>query len=382
MPMQSELRLAVITGGAGEGRFGDLIADWLLEEVRRSKLFRIDHVDLRELELPWARPSDEAAAPEATAALLARLRQADAFLVVTPEYNHGYPAPLKHAIDLGYAEWHAKPVAFVSYGGMSGGLRAVEQLRQVFVELHAVTVRDGVSFHRVEEQFDAHGAVRDAAAVGAAAASPDLAARVPQPGVRFSVLGATWTGYQVFLAAAVAALLLGTWLFLKLTPIGKRLRAVSQNRQGALVVGLDPFRVELIAFALAGALAGAAGTLASGVNAFDPSIAAIVVIKAFAIVIFAGMGSVPGAIVGALIVGLAETLTGGLISTQYAELTAFVLMIVVLFFLLKDGWKIVNFTLRWFHGTTRAQLAESVDRCSEVLGGYVRGSHYHAGGTR
>lgn len=169
MPMQSELRLAVITGGAGEGRFGDLIADWLLEEVRRSKLFRIDHVDLRELELPWARPSDEAAAPEATAALLARLRQADAFLVVTPEYNHGYPAPLKHAIDLGYAEWHAKPVAFVSYGGMSGGLRAVEQLRQVFVELHAVTVRDGVSFHRVEEQFDAHGAVRDAAAVGAAA---------------------------------------------------------------------------------------------------------------------------------------------------------------------------------------------------------------------
>ena len=167
--MQTELRLAVITGGAGEGRFGELIAQWLLGEVRRSTLFRIDHVDLRDLELPWARPSDEAAPPEATAALLARLRQADAFLVVTPEYNHGYPAPLKHAIDLGYAEWHAKPVAFVSYGGMSGGLRAVEQLRQVFVELHATTIRDGVSFHRVEEQFDADGAVRDAEAVGAAA---------------------------------------------------------------------------------------------------------------------------------------------------------------------------------------------------------------------
>ncbi|HEV7274786.1 MAG TPA: NAD(P)H-dependent oxidoreductase [Devosiaceae bacterium] len=167
--MQAELRVAVITGGAGEGRFGDLIAQWLLEEVRRSQLFRTDHVDLRELELPWVRPSDPAVPPEATAALLARLRQADAFLVLTPEYNHGYPAPLKYAIDLGYAEWHAKPVAFVSYGGMSGGLRAVEQLRQVFVELHAVTVRDGVSFHRVEEQFDADGAVRDVEAVGAAA---------------------------------------------------------------------------------------------------------------------------------------------------------------------------------------------------------------------
>lgn len=156
--------------------------------------------------------------------------------------------------------------------------------------------------------------------------------RAPFSGVRFHVLGATWTGYQVFIASSVAVLLLVTWLFLKATPIGKRLRAVSQNRAGALVVGLDPLSVELVAFALAGALAGAAGTLASGVNAFDPSIAAIVVIKAFAIVIFAGMGSVPGAILGALIVGLAETLTGGFISTQYAELTAFVLMIVVLLF--------------------------------------------------
>lgn len=88
--------------------------------------------------------------------------------------------------------------------------------------------------------------------------------------------------------------------------------------------------VEVVAFLLAGALAGAAGTLASGVNAFDPSIAAIVVIKAFAIVIFGGMGSVPGAIIGALIVGLAENLMAGFVSTQYAELTAFVLMVVVL----------------------------------------------------
>src|SRR5215475_9237501 len=89
-----------------------------------------------------------------------RIGACDAFLVVTPEYNHGYPAPLKALIDSVGAEWQAKPVAFVSYGGVSGGLRAVEQLRQVFAELHAVTVRDAVSFAGAWEQFDANGALR------------------------------------------------------------------------------------------------------------------------------------------------------------------------------------------------------------------------------
>jgi hypothetical protein len=72
---------------------------------------------------------------------------ADAFVVVTPEYNHSYPASLKHAIDMAHGEWNTKPVAFVSYGGISGGLRAVEALRLVFAELHATTIRDTVSFH-------------------------------------------------------------------------------------------------------------------------------------------------------------------------------------------------------------------------------------------
>lgn len=154
--------------------------------------------------------------------------------------------------------------------------------------------------------------------------------RNPFPGVRIALAGATWTGYQAFLAGSMVVLVTAVWLFLKRSSLGKALRAVSQNRGGALVIGIDPFRVEMTAFALAGALAGAAGTLASAVNAFDPHIAATVVIKAFAIVIFGGMGSVPGAIVGAIIVGLAENLTGGLLSTQYAELTAFVLMVAVL----------------------------------------------------
>ena len=113
-------------------------------------------IDLAETDLPAVYPQGTSGPP--SAAYLDRIDEADAFVVVTPEYNHSFPASLKQAIDLGRREWQAKPVAFVSYGGMSGGLRAVEHLRQVFAELHAVTVRDTVSFHNFPRQFDAAGA--------------------------------------------------------------------------------------------------------------------------------------------------------------------------------------------------------------------------------
>ena len=95
--------------------------------------------------------------PEAKRAIDAfaeRFAAADAFAVVTPEYNHSYPAGLKNAIDWHNRQWHAKPVGIVSYGGISGGLRATEHLRQVFAELHAVTMRDTVSFHNVWGYLD------------------------------------------------------------------------------------------------------------------------------------------------------------------------------------------------------------------------------------
>ena len=68
-------------------------------------------------------------------------------MVVTPEYNHSFPGALKVLIDAVGAQWSAKPVGFISYGGVSGGLRAVEHLRQVFAELHAVGLRDSVALH-------------------------------------------------------------------------------------------------------------------------------------------------------------------------------------------------------------------------------------------
>jgi NAD(P)H-dependent FMN reductase len=152
------LKLTVIIGSTREGRLGETVARWFAQVAEARPDFRVDVVDLAEANLPTVhrdRPTPE------LEAFAARIDAADAIVVVTPEYNHGYPASLKLAIDSLRPEWQAKPVGFVAYGGMAGGLRAVEQLRQVFAELHAMTVRDTVSFHNAWELFDATGAPRD-----------------------------------------------------------------------------------------------------------------------------------------------------------------------------------------------------------------------------
>jgi NAD(P)H-dependent FMN reductase len=132
--------------------------------------FTVDLIDLAETELPSAlsfKPGPEVRAE--LAKVSPRLAEADAFVVITPEYNHSFPAALKSLIDWHFGEWQAKPVGFISYGGTSGGLRAVEQLRQVFAEMHAVTVRDTGSFHNAGAHFDDDGQHRDPDAPDAAA---------------------------------------------------------------------------------------------------------------------------------------------------------------------------------------------------------------------
>ncbi|GGN56240.1 FMN reductase [Streptomyces albiflavescens] len=164
------MRVAVVLGSNREGRFGPVVADWLLARIRERDDFAPEVVDVASVQLPTAlshSPSPSVAAE--LAKVTPTLAAADAFVVLTPEYNHSFPAGLKNLIDWHYAEWRAKPVALVSYGGVSGGLRAVEHLRQVFAELHAVTVRDTVSFHGSGAAFDGEGQPRDAAAPAAAA---------------------------------------------------------------------------------------------------------------------------------------------------------------------------------------------------------------------
>lgn len=144
--MDLPVKIGIVYGSTRPGRFCDTVARWVAAQIARRNLFAIETID------PGATTSTD---------LKQRLNSCDAFVVVTPEYNHGYPAPLKELIDSFGEEWHAKPVAFVSYGGISGGLRAVEQLRLVFAELHAVTIRDSVSFAGAWEQFDAGGTLRN-----------------------------------------------------------------------------------------------------------------------------------------------------------------------------------------------------------------------------
>jgi NAD(P)H-dependent FMN reductase len=139
--VEQQLNLAIIIGSTREGRLAPRITEWFVPLARAHGRFDVDVLDLPEIGLPDVLSEDPS---PAVARYLQRLARADAFVVITPEYNHGYPAALKQAIDIAFEQWQAKPVAFVSYGGVSGGLRAVEQLRQVFSELHATTIRDGV----------------------------------------------------------------------------------------------------------------------------------------------------------------------------------------------------------------------------------------------
>lgn len=153
---EETLSLAIIIGSNREGRLGGKIGAWAQRIALSNGGFEIDVIDVAQLALPHDYP-DEPNAP--LIELRSRIDAADAFVVVTPEYNHSFPAPLKHLIDQAYDEWRAKVVAFVSYGGVSGGLRAVEALRLVFAELQAVTMRDGVCFPSAWNTFDVEAAV-------------------------------------------------------------------------------------------------------------------------------------------------------------------------------------------------------------------------------
>ena len=147
--------LAVITASVRPDRIGHTVTRWFLRHLPEHTGATVDHIDLATLNLPGHLNGGGD-----TDAFTKRIDRADAFVVVTPEYNHGYPGPLKTAIDTPYEQWRAKALGFVSYGGASGGLRAVEQLRNVMAELHVTTMRTGVMIPNVHDAFDEHGELR------------------------------------------------------------------------------------------------------------------------------------------------------------------------------------------------------------------------------
>ncbi|MBF6369620.1 NAD(P)H-dependent oxidoreductase [Nocardia puris] len=163
----SSLKLAVIIGSVREGRFAPTVAAWFADQAAAHGGFEVDVIDLAEADLPLALPAVPPALepdpprPAGMLDLTARLAAADAFVVVTPDYNRSYPAALKSAIDWHFTQWQGKAIGFVGYSGASGGLLAIEHLRQVFGELDAHTVREYVAFPRYYLLFDDEGKLRE-----------------------------------------------------------------------------------------------------------------------------------------------------------------------------------------------------------------------------
>ena len=135
------LRLAVLLGSTREGRVGAAVGEWFLGRTERRDDLRVELVDLVDYAFPARFPEEPTDEMRRFTGVIDR---AEGFAVVTPEYNWGYPASLKQAVDYAYDEWHAKPVGFVSYGHGACGHLAAAGLRLVFNELRSVTVRSCV----------------------------------------------------------------------------------------------------------------------------------------------------------------------------------------------------------------------------------------------
>lgn len=157
------LKIQVIIGSTRPNRFSEKPAKWIFEELKKREGVEAELIDLRDWPLPFF---DEPVSPsmqqgkytnELATKWAKKIGQADGYIIVTPEYNHGYPAVLKNALDYVYSEWNNKPVGFVSYGGVAGGTRSVQQIRQVIIELQMVPIRNGIHIPMYWSQLDEKG---------------------------------------------------------------------------------------------------------------------------------------------------------------------------------------------------------------------------------
>ena len=155
--------------------------------------------------------------------------------------------------------------------------------------------------------------------------------RMPTPYTEILHFGGLTIPAQRLLIIAGAFGLMGALhLYLKKTMTGATIIAMAQNREGAFLVGIDANRVAMMTFAIAGMLAAVGATLFAPINLVYPAMGHLLIMKAFVIIILGGMGSIPGAIVGGLIIGFAEALGGFYISNEYKDVIAFALLVVIL----------------------------------------------------
>jgi NAD(P)H-dependent FMN reductase len=156
--------LQIIIGSTRPGRVGPAVADWIYERAIAQGRFNVELVDLADVNLPLF---DEPKHPrlgeysyQHTKDWSATVSRADAFIFVVPEYNHGFNAAVKNAIDYLHNEWRGKAVGFVSYGGVAAGTRAVQMLKQVVTILKMVPIPESVNIPFVQQFLDEEGQLR------------------------------------------------------------------------------------------------------------------------------------------------------------------------------------------------------------------------------
>lgn len=152
------LKLHVVICSTRPGRVGPSVARWFSDYAKTHSQFDVQLIDLKEANLPLY---DEAFHPasgryenEHTKAWSATVDSADAYVFVTPEYNYGPPPAFVNALNYLYKEWNYKPCGFVSYGGVSGGLRAVQLEKQLVTTLKMMPMVEGVAVPLVMNLLD------------------------------------------------------------------------------------------------------------------------------------------------------------------------------------------------------------------------------------
>lgn len=157
------MKLLVVLASVREGRAGKQVADWFLGQVKKDGRFEVDLVDLKELNLSYELPEKQAGSVENSEydreedqKWAKHVNEADAVVFVTPEYNHGYPASLKNAVDHLYHEWNGKPTGFVGYGS-AGANYSIGAFGLVAAWTHMDTVNAHVAIPEIWAAFDTQG---------------------------------------------------------------------------------------------------------------------------------------------------------------------------------------------------------------------------------
>ncbi|MGM0899566.1 MAG: branched-chain amino acid ABC transporter permease [Bacillota bacterium] len=149
-------------------------------------------------------------------------------------------------------------------------------------------------------------------------------------GAVVNVAGVTLTMQRLLIIVSTVVVMIVLYIFLKKTFTGATIIALSQNREGANLVGINTNRVAMLTFLISGALAAIAVSLSAPINLVFPGMGHLVLTKAFVIIILGGMGSIPGAIAGGYILGFTESLGATYLSNDYKDVIAFVILVLIL----------------------------------------------------